>query len=90
MLFDWDENKAENNIKKHGVSFQEAATVFGDPLAWTYPDPDHSDGERRWVTLGHSEQERLLVVAHVGIDEIVRIISAREATRRERHFYEEG
>jgi uncharacterized DUF497 family protein len=46
MQFDWDEKKAESNFKKHGVSFQEAATVFGDPLAWTYPDPDHSDGER--------------------------------------------
>lgn len=90
VQFEWDENKAESNAKKHGVTFHEAATVFGDPLAWTYPDPDHSEGEQRWITLGHSEQQRLLVVAHVDMGESVRIISARAATRRERQFYEEG
>jgi len=74
---------------KHGVSFQEAATVFGDPLAVTYFDPDHSDEEDRFLTFGHSTDGRLLVVSHTDREDRVRIISVREATRRERKQYEE-
>jgi uncharacterized protein len=70
------------------VSFNEAATVFSDTLAWTYPDPQHSEFEQRWIIIGMSEQHRVLVVAHGGDDRTIRIISAREATRKERRFYE--
>ena len=91
MRFDWDEEKAAANLAKHGVSFNEAATVFGDSLGWTYSDPDHSESEQRWITLGMSEEYLVLVVCHTeGDDERVRIISARRATRKERRFYEEG
>ncbi len=89
MRFDWDEGKAGRNLAKHGVSFQEAATVFSDTLGWTYPDSLHSEAERRWITIGLSEQHRLLVVAHSEGSGAIRIISAREATRKERRFYEE-
>ena len=91
MRFEWDEEKAAANLAKHGVSFAEASTVFGDPLAWSYPDSDHSEFEERQITIGTSSVNRLLVIAHseVSMDSI-RIISAREATRRERLFYEEG
>jgi hypothetical protein len=90
MEFEWDLNKAQLNLEKHGVSFQEAATVFGDPLSITFPDPDHSIRENRYVTIGMSQFERLLVIAHTDRGEIVRLISARSATRRETRFYEEG
>lgn len=90
MLYAWDPEKASSNLRKHGIDFTEAATVFLDPLATTYPDPDHSRGEMRFVTLGRSDQGRLLVVAHLEIDdEHLRIISARRATKRENHAYEE-
>lgn len=89
MRLDWDEEKARRNLAKHGVSFQEAATVLGDTLGWTYPDALHSMYEQRWITIGMSEQDRLLVVAHSEEGETMRIISAREATRKERRFYEE-
>lgn len=90
MEFEWNSNKAELNIEKHGVSFQEAATVFNDSLSITFPDPDHSIGENRYVIIGVSRFGQLLVVAHTDRGEKVRIISARKATRQERRFYEEG
>lgn len=90
MEFEWNPNKAELNIEKHGVSFQEAATIFNDPLSITFPDPDHSIGENRYVIIGVSQFGQLLVVAHADRGEKVRIISARNATRQERRFYEEG
>ena len=90
MQFDWDPNKAADNETKHGVSFEEATTVFGDPLSDTYDDPDHSWEERRFLIIGTSEQGRLLLVAHTEEGEIIRIISAREPTRKERKLYEEN
>ncbi len=90
MWFDWDERKATGNLTKHGVSFQEAATVFGDSLSLTYPDHAHSEGERRWIMLGVSEKQRVLVVAHTETATSCRIISARRATRKEQIFYEKN
>jgi uncharacterized DUF497 family protein len=90
MQFAWDEKKAATNLAKHGVSFEEAATVFGDPLSDTFDDPDHSAEERRFVIIGMSEQDRMLIVAHTDEGEVVRLISARETTRGEREFYEES
>jgi uncharacterized DUF497 family protein len=90
LKFDWDESKALANLAKHGVSFEEAASVFGDPLALTFPDPDHSVGEKRWLTFGISQSNRLLVVAHTDRGRSIRIISARKATRHERGIYEHG
>jgi hypothetical protein len=90
MEFEWDAEKAARNVVKHGVSFHEAATVFGDPLAMTYFDPDHSDEEDRFITFGHSSDGRLLVVSHTDRGERARIISARQATRREKKQHEEG
>jgi uncharacterized DUF497 family protein len=87
MEFEWDPGKAVRNESKHGVSFPEAATMFGDPLAMTYDDPDHSDEEDRCVTFGHSSDGRLLVVAHTDRDDRTRIISARLATSREGEIY---
>jgi hypothetical protein len=87
--FEWDPGKAGQNHRKHRVSFQEAATVFGDPLAVTYPDPDHSASEQRFVTVGMSGTGRVLIVAHADRGESIRIISARKTTRREREHYEE-
>ena len=89
MEFEWDRTKAESNIEKHDVSFDEAATAFGDPLSLTIPDPDHSDDEERFVLLGESYVGRLLVVVHTERGERIRIISARLATRTERVNYEE-
>lgn len=90
MNFEWDPEKAAQNRRKHGVPFHEAATVFGDPLAVTYHDPDHSITEQRFITVGMSSAGRVLVVAHTDRGENVRIISARKTTRRERENYEEG
>jgi uncharacterized DUF497 family protein len=90
LEFEWDQAKAKKNLKKHGVSFEEASTVFGDPLALTIPDPLHSEDEDRFVTLGNSERGRLLVVVGTDREDRIRIISARVATRRERKDYEEG
>ena len=90
MEFEWDSDKAAANLEKHEVEFSEAATVFGDPLAVTFFDPDHSDDEERFLTFGESAQGRLLVVSHADRDDRIRIISARKATRRERRIYEEG
>jgi uncharacterized protein len=90
MEFEWDERKARANIKKHGVSFHEAATVFGDPLAITFPDPDHLEEEDRSITFGLSQSQRLLVVAHTNRGARTRIISARVMTRKEKVIYAEG
>jgi uncharacterized DUF497 family protein len=90
MRFEWEENKAAANLLKHGVSFEEAATVFGDPLSDTFDDPDHSTEERRFVIIGMSERGRMLIVAHTDDGDTIRIISAREPTRGEREFYEES
>jgi len=91
LRFEWDSRKAQANLAKHGVSFEEAASVFGDPLALTFDDPDHLAGESRFLTFGLSHNERLLVVVHAERGRnIVRIISARRATRHERAIYEQG
>jgi uncharacterized DUF497 family protein len=87
--FEWDPGKARQNRRKHRVSFQEAATVFGDPLAVTYPDPDHSSSEQRFITVGMSNEGRILIVAHADGDESIRMISARKTTQGERKHYEE-
>lgn len=88
MHFEWDPAKAAQNLSKHGVSFDEASTVFGDPLAGTILDPRHSDDEPRFVTIGLSRSRRLIIVAHTEREDRIRIISARRATRRERRTYE--
>lgn len=90
LLFEWDQNKAKISLQKHGVSFEEAATVFRDPLSLTIRDPLHSLKEERFVILGYSYRNRLLVVVHTERGDNIRIISARRATRRERRTYEEG
>ena len=90
MQFEWDPEKAASNLRKHGVSFDEAATVFEDDLALTGHDPDHSVGEMRLITFGVSSVGRLLVVSHAERRNRIRIISARPATRPERKLYEEG
>ena len=91
IVFDWDSRKAKSNHAKHGVSFEEGSTVFGDPLSLTIADPAHSrPGQERFVTIGSSYLGRMLVVVHRDDDENIRIISARKATRRERKDYEEG
>jgi len=86
--FEWDPDKATRNAKKHGVEFAEAVTVFGDPLEVTIPDPDHSEGEFRFLSLGLSAGGRLLVVAYTEREGRIRIINAREATSQERKQYE--
>lgn len=86
----WDPAKAASNLRKHGVSFEEAATSLADDHAMTGADPDHSIGESRLVTFGLSSQGRLLVVSHTERGDVLRIISARCATKRERRIYEEG
>ena len=83
MRFEWDGAKAAANVEKHRVSFDEAVTVFYDPLAATFGDPDHSEDESRLVTVGYSAQGRLLIVCHVDRDAATRLISARRATARE-------
>ena len=90
MEFEWDEAKAEANERKHGGDFTEAMTVFADPLSLTGYDPDHSEDEHRYLTMGLSTEGRLLIVSHTDRGEIARIISAREANRRERKDYEDG
>jgi uncharacterized DUF497 family protein len=88
MRFEWDGDKAAANVKKHRVSFDEAVTVFYDPLAATFEDPDHSDHENRLVTVGYSVRGRLLVVCHAERGAAIRLISARRATTRERRRHE--
>ena len=88
MEFEWNSNKATSNLAKHNVSFHEASTVFGDPLAFTFPDPDHSYDETRYITIGESIQGRLLIISHTDLEQRIRIISARKLTRQERKIYE--
>lgn len=90
MEFEWDTKKASSNLRKHQVSFEEASTALSDPMAATGADPDHSIGEFRYVTFGISGRGRLLVVAHTEQSEIIRIISARLASKKEKKIYEEG
>ena len=90
MIFEWDPKKAEKNIKKHGVTFQEASTVFGDPLAISFPDPDHSKDEERELTFGQTLQRRHIVVSHTKRRDRTRIISSRLLDIKERRIYEEG
>lgn len=90
MLVEWDEEKADTNLVKPKVSFEEAVSVFDDQLAMTIPDPDHSVSEFRFITMGVSARGRLLVVAHTFRGETIRLISARKPTRVERSQYEEG
>jgi uncharacterized DUF497 family protein len=90
MKFDWDEEKAEANLAKHGVTFAEAKTIFDDPLYVDFYDPDHSQDEHRYIMIGLSEQGRLLLASYTEVNGTVRLISARELTRTERESYEEG
>jgi len=90
LRFEWDRRKAVANLRKHGVAFVEAATVFGDPLAVTINDPLHSAEEDRFVTIGESNRRRILVVVHADRGERIRMITARRATRKEQRDYEEG
>lgn len=90
MEFEWDQRKAVSNFTKHGVTFDEAITVFHDPLYLDFFDPDHSHDEYRYIIIGQSSNKRLLIVSYTEYGERVRIISARETTRKERKDYEEG
>jgi hypothetical protein len=92
IRFEWDPRQERRNRQKHGVGFDEASTVFADTLSITIRDPDHSDDEERWLTMGISHRQRLLVVVHIdeGEQQIVRIISARPAHPDERREHEEG
>ena len=88
--FEWNPDKADRNLCKHGISFEEAGTVFDDPLFITVLDEEHSVDEERYITLGLSVTGRLLLIAHTDRQGTIRIISARKATKRERRFYEES
>ena len=90
MEFEWDRNKAEKNLKKHGITFPEAATVFGDLLAITFDDPDHSVDEVRLLTFGTTKMGKRIIVSHTERYGKMRIISARSMTKQERKIYEEG
>lgn len=90
MDFEWNVQKAKSNEKKHDVSFEEASTVFGDVLSVTFPDPEHSIQEDRYLMIGLSEKYKVLVVSHTYRNESIRIISARQATLKEKKFYEHG
>ena len=90
MIYEWDPAKAKENLRDHGVSFDEAATVFLDPLALTFPDPDHSDEEDREITIAVTTNDRVVFVSHCQRGDRIRIIGARKVTRRERKQYEEG
>lgn len=90
MKFQWDPVKAITNIRKHGISFEEAVTIFGDSLAITISDPKHSLDELRCLTIGQSKLQQLLIVSHTERDGEIRLISARLATSQERKTYESG
>jgi len=90
VIYEWDPKKAKANQRKHGVSFDEAASVFLDPLAVTFPDPDHSGEEFREITIGRSASQRVVFLSHPRRGDRTRLISARKATRRERKQYEES
>jgi len=89
LTFEWDKRKARSNLDKHGVSFEEAATIFGDRFSLTIPDLEHSLTEQRYITMGKALTDKLLVVVHTDRGDNIRVISARRASRRERKFYEE-
>ncbi len=89
LIFEWNEKKASYNKKKHKVSFEEASTVFNDPLSITIPDPLHSEDENRMIIIGQSDKKLLLVVVHVERGSVIRLISVRPSTTNERKFYEE-
>jgi uncharacterized protein len=90
VVYEWNATKAAANLKKHGVSFEDAATVFLDRLAMTFSDPNHSAEEQREITIGHTKGERLVFVSHCERGSRIRIVGARRATRSERRQYEEG
>lgn len=90
MIYEWDPKKAKSNLRKHRVSFEAAASVFLDPLAVTYPDPDHSEEESREITIGHSAKLGVIFVSHTQRGNRIRIIGARKANAKERKQYEEG
>lgn len=90
MIFEWDENKNQTNITKHGIDFQEASTAFGDPMALDFDDPDHSIGEYRLLLLGMTITQRYVVISYTEREEQIRLISAREMTRNEKRIYIEG
>jgi uncharacterized DUF497 family protein len=90
VTFEWNAEKAKVNRRKHRISFEDAATVFLDPLALTFPDPDHSSGEEREITVGRTTGQQIVFVSHCPRGDRVRIISARKTTRGERKQYEEG
>jgi hypothetical protein len=90
QAFDWDEGKASANLQKHKISFEEASSVFNDPLFISFYDEEHSSDEERFITIGMSNRNRLLLVAHTDYEAGIRIISARKATSQERGFYDEG
>jgi uncharacterized DUF497 family protein len=90
MEFEWDEEKAAANLAKHDVSFDEAKTVFNDPLFVDFYDPDHSFDEQRYIIIGESREKRLLIVSYTERDDVMRLISAREVTKSERETYGEG
>ena len=90
LNFEWDPAKAASNLKKHSVSFEDAATAFADPLSLTISDPDHSDDEQRFLLVGLTVSQRLVVVSHTARSDRIRLISARLADRRERRDYESG
>ena len=89
LTFEWDSRDARSNLTKHGVGFEEASTIFGDPLSLTISDPEHSQRENRYITMGRAFNRKLLVVVHTDRGDNIRIISARRASRRECKFYEE-
>jgi uncharacterized DUF497 family protein len=90
MQFEWDENKATQNLSKHGVSFEEAKTIFDDPLYVDFYDPDHSENEERYLIVGQSNQRRILILSYTERGDKIRLISAREVTPIERKAYEQG
>jgi uncharacterized protein len=95
LIFEWDEEKAWMNLQKHRIGFEEARTLFGDPLLVTFRDEHHSRDEDRYISIGNSSQGRVLLVVHTDREEhedalVIRIISCRKATASERHRYEEG
>ncbi|MDJ0728675.1 MAG: BrnT family toxin [Crocosphaera sp.] len=90
MEFEWDENKARQNLSKHGVSFEEAKTIFDDPLYVDFYDPDHSDNEERYLMVGQSNRGRILILSYTERENRIRLISAREVTPNERKAYEQG
>ncbi|MBU0701321.1 BrnT family toxin [bacterium] len=90
LIFEWDEEKAKENFRKHKVSFEEAKTVFGDPFLMTFPDPEHSDSEQRYFNIGISSKGQVLITVHTERKRNIRIINCRKANTNERRAYEEG